>query len=170
MSCRLICWVKMEKPLTLNVIYTCIVFILYTIYLQCYFFKLITVKHYDVWHEYDHFSTVYPKCWSCVHVDLRQSELPAQLSTHSSDPQCTCYPRSKSVLLACASTLLVGLFGDVVHPLAPPSVKSPRGPDHSKANIWFELTSQKQALHTWGWLRSHRARWSAYVVSNCLCT
>lgn len=35
MSCRLISWVKMGKPLTLVVIYTCIVFILSPIYLQC---------------------------------------------------------------------------------------------------------------------------------------
>lgn len=65
------------------------------------------------------------------------------------------------------------------HPPHPPTphplfsslspVKSPRGPDHSKANMWFELASQKPALHTWGCVRNPRARWSgsACVVCNC---
>lgn len=37
-----------------------------------------------------------------------------------------------------------------LYPASLPSVKSPRGPDHSEANMWFELASQKQALRTWG--------------------
>lgn len=40
------------------------------------------------------------------------------IPTHSSDPQRTCYPRFLSVLLACASVLLSGLFGDPVPPPA----------------------------------------------------
>lgn len=49
-----------------------------------------------------------------------------------------------------------------------PSVKSPRGPDHGEANMWFELASQKQALHTWGCVCIPRARWSslACVIYN----
>lgn len=93
-------------------------------------------------------------------------QLPTQTPTHSSDARCTCYPRSLSVLLVWRP-----------HPSAPPHplfsplspVKSPRGPDHSKANMWFELASQKPALHTWGCVRNPRARWSgsACVVCNC---
>ncbi len=45
-------------------------------------------------------------------------------------------------------------------PPSPPSVKSPRGPDHSEVNMWFELASQKQALHTWGCQLSPTAHWS----------
>lgn len=35
--------------------------------------------------------------------------------------------------------------------------------------MWFELASQKPALHTWGCVRNPRARWSgsACVVCNC---
>lgn len=50
-----------------------------------------------------------------------------------------------------------------------PPAKAPRGPDHGEANMWFELTSQKQAIHTWGCLRSPTARCSPCVLSNCEC-
>lgn len=57
------------------------------------------------------------------------------------------------------------------HPLSSPlsPVKSPRGPDHSKANMWFELASQKPALHTWGCVRNPRARWSGSACVECNC-
>lgn len=96
----------------------------------------------------------------------------AAIPTHSSDLYCTCYLWSVSVLLACASALLSGLCSLCRLPLPStpplPSVKSPRGPDHSEANMWFELASQKQALRTWGWVCVPRARWSslACVVYN----
>ena len=51
----------------------------------------------------------------------------------------------------------------------PPSVKSPRGPDHSEANMWFELASQKQALHTWGCLRSSLVSLCSLCVCLCVC-
>lgn len=41
------------------------------------------------------------------------------MSTHSSSPRCTCYPRSLSVLLACASVLLSGQCGHPVPRLTP---------------------------------------------------
>lgn len=51
-------------------------------------------------------------------------QLPTHIPTHFNDARCTCYPRSLSLLLACASVLLSGLFGDTT-PAPPPTLLPP---------------------------------------------
>lgn len=78
---------------------------------MCIFFHLCFALNINMVHIEQFSQTTRRPRWS--HSSL---ELPAQIPTHSSDPPCTCYPRSVSVLLACASVLLSGLFGDPAPP------------------------------------------------------
>ncbi|TWW61420.1 hypothetical protein D4764_04G0000660 [Takifugu flavidus] len=59
---------------------------------------------------------------------------------------------SISALLACASASFWRLFGGP----APP--ESPRGPDQSAADMWFELASQGRVVQTWRCLQAPAAR------------